>query len=375
MAEPLIILGASSRAAAASAVRAGYQPWCVDLFADRDARELGPVRACPAQQYPTGLLAALDEAPRHAKVLLTGAMENHPKVLDAIELERALFGANAAATRKARDPRALVDLPKQKGLKPLASKTFAGPVARLKSATLAALTRQQVLAKPVASAGGVGIDWWQPTMRLDRGRYLQPYVRGQAMSAVYRADGWSAMMLGATEQLIGEPAFGCGGFRYCGSIGPMPLSQKSRQALAQLGVMLTQRFDLRGVFGVDLVMDWRGRLRPVEINPRYPASTEIVERMTGLAALRPLRDQPRKTKMTSQTIHGKAIVFAKTPGTAPDLYAHLPADTIADVPAIGRSIPAGKPICTIFAAAPRRDRCDALLHQRAAAVYQAMEPA
>ncbi len=39
MASPqhLLIFGASARAAAFSALRAGLQPWCADLFADADA--------------------------------------------------------------------------------------------------------------------------------------------------------------------------------------------------------------------------------------------------------------------------------------------------------------------------------------------------
>jgi predicted ATP-grasp superfamily ATP-dependent carboligase len=375
MAEPLIILGASSRAAAGSAARAGFQPWCVDLFADRDTQALGPARQCPAEQYPTGLLAAIEEAPIDAKVLVTGALENHPRVLDGIELERPLFGTSAAAMQKARDPRILLALPSAAGIKPVPVKTFAGPVARLKNLTLGALTRQQFLVKPIHSAGGLGIDWWQPAMPIGREHYLQQYVRGQAMSAVYRADGWSALLLGATEQLIGERDFGAAGFRYCGSIGPMSLSDKSRKALAQLGVVLTQRFDLRGVFGVDLVMDWRGRLRPVEINPRYPASTEIVERMTGLAALKSMRDQPRKAKLASRKTHGKAILFAKARLTASDLYDHLPQDAIADVPPLGRVIDTGKPICTVFASAPTRERCERLLRERASVVYRALDTA
>jgi len=373
MSEPLIILGASSRAAAGSAIRAGYRPWCVDLFADRDTRELAAARRCPPEDYPTGLLAALDEAPLEARVLITGALENYPKVLQAIELERPLFGASAAAIERVRDPRVLMNLPKHKGLRPLTVKLLGGPAARMKQLAFGALTRHTYLRKPIRSAGGQDITWWHGGVSSDGPYYLQQYVRGQAMSAVYRADGWSALMLGASEQLIGERAFGAADFAYGGSIGPVSLSRTSREALNRLGVVLTQRYDLRGVFGIDLIMDWRGRLCPVEINPRYPASTEIVERATGLTALAPLREQPRKAKRRRHRTHGKAVVFAKQEAVAPDLYAYLSADAIADVPDVGRSIQTGKPVCTVFATEATRDRCETLLHQRARAIYEALD--
>ena len=39
MAGRILILGASARAAAASALRAGLEPFAIDLFADRDTRQ------------------------------------------------------------------------------------------------------------------------------------------------------------------------------------------------------------------------------------------------------------------------------------------------------------------------------------------------
>ncbi len=52
----LMILGASTRAAAQSAVRAGFQPVCADHFADEDLFEVAEV--LPLSGYPHGLLAS-----------------------------------------------------------------------------------------------------------------------------------------------------------------------------------------------------------------------------------------------------------------------------------------------------------------------------
>ena len=59
----LIIIGASTRAAATSAWRAGWTPWCADLFADADLERIATVRKVPPETYPHGLLAALYDAP------------------------------------------------------------------------------------------------------------------------------------------------------------------------------------------------------------------------------------------------------------------------------------------------------------------------
>jgi predicted ATP-grasp superfamily ATP-dependent carboligase len=376
MAESLIIVGASARAAAQSAVRAGYRPWCVDLFADRDLQAIAPVRRCPADQYPTAMLRLLDDAPPQAKVLLTGALENYPKFLEALAFEWPFFGSTCEAMQQVRDPKALASLPKQPGLRMPAIKTFAGPMHRLKQVTVGSLSGKQFLVKPRASAGGHGIQWWSPDMPISGHHYIQQYIPGQALSAVYRADGWASQMLGVTQQLVGEAAFGADTFQYCGSIGPVSLSERAQKAIRSLGVVLSQQYDLRGVFGVDLIRDRRDRIWPVEVNPRYPASTEIVEQMTGINALESMgahRQNRRRDRHYRQRSYGKALLFAREPATIPDLYDVLPEHAVADVPEAGHQIERGKPICTIFATEPTVETCQQTLQKRATDVYRAAQ--
>ena len=162
----------------------------------------------------------------------------------------------------------------------------------------------------------------------------------------------------------------------------MKLSPLQHGALVHLGVSLTQQFDLRGLFGIDAVIDHRGNIWPVEVNPRYTASVEILERATGISALAPGSVDKRaahvsKRKDRSLTvaarfateIWGKAIVFAREDVTMPDLYDWFDSEQIADVPPIGRRIEAGKPICTLLSHGPDRDTCLARLHDMAATLY------
>src|SRR5262245_57175411 len=101
MTEPLIILGASARAAAQSAARGGFAPYAADLFADDDLRA-----CCPAVQvadYPRGLKAAAREFPP-GPWMYTGGFENHPALVERIAQERPLLGNAGAALRSVRNP-------------------------------------------------------------------------------------------------------------------------------------------------------------------------------------------------------------------------------------------------------------------------------
>src|SRR5258708_22200130 len=76
----LIILGATARAAAFSARRAGMRPWCVDLFADADLARAFPGRRVAPDAFPAGLVHALADAP-DGPVMFTGGLENRPHLL------------------------------------------------------------------------------------------------------------------------------------------------------------------------------------------------------------------------------------------------------------------------------------------------------
>src|SRR6202158_3755437 len=76
----LILFGASTRAAAFSALRAGLRPWCADLFADADLAACFSVQLVSANDYPGRFLNISDEAPA-GPWLYTGSLENHAGVV------------------------------------------------------------------------------------------------------------------------------------------------------------------------------------------------------------------------------------------------------------------------------------------------------
>jgi uncharacterized protein len=87
----LAVVGASVRAAAASAVHAGLKAVAADLFADLDLQRVA--RATRIGRYPKGLLAWLKAMePKPDAWMYGGALENHPDLVDAMAQLCPLLG-------------------------------------------------------------------------------------------------------------------------------------------------------------------------------------------------------------------------------------------------------------------------------------------
>ncbi|HEV2949858.1 MAG TPA: ATP-grasp domain-containing protein [Gemmataceae bacterium] len=220
------------------------------------------------------------------------------------------------------------------------------------------------LAKPLRGAGGAGIHLVSES---GRGRakhvYFQQFIEGIPCSAVFAGLESGASFLGAARQLVGERWLNAGPFHYCGSVGPLQLEPSVKTTLEKVGSLVNRHFGLRGLFGVDFIMADRIPC-PVEINPRYTASVEILEYALGIRALSFHRSAFDKEGSVShdpvsgQGIFGKAILFAKSalefPGegpwnrslTRPKSVEEMP--DFADIPNVRQVIETRRPILTFF---------------------------
>jgi predicted ATP-grasp superfamily ATP-dependent carboligase len=214
--------------------------------------------------------------------------------------------------------------------------------------------------------------------------YLQQRIAGVPGSISFAADGKDAVLLGFSRQLVGQRSFGAGRFRYCGSILGHPdvrLFRRQRSLLeraARVAAVLTREFGLVGLNGIDFIAH-QGVPYPIEVNPRYSASMELVERahrvsMFGIHAQACEGGLPVLPPSDRQ-VHGKAIVFARQDSEVGDTRGWLRRSWVADVPHPSEHIAAGRPICTVFARAPYPRQCRQLLVRRARKVYRALTPA
>jgi len=221
------------------------------------------------------------------------------------------------------------------------------------------------LRKPLRSAGGSHISICQRRAAVELeadpagGYYFQQFVDGLPCSAAYVAAGGQATLLGVTRQLIGSPWAGAHGFQYCGSIGPLATPPRVTRNFAAIGTALASHFDLAGLFGVDAIVNAQG-VWPVEVNPRYTASVEILERAWGIRAIElhvaacERGDLPANCAGTFARQYGKAILFAVRRLTVPPNFGspigrgdRRTPPVLADVPHAGTTIEPGWPIVTV----------------------------
>ena len=202
---------------------------------------------------------------------------------------------------------------------------------------------------------------------------FQKRIEGTPCAAVYVAADGEARLLGVTRQLIGEPWLRSHGFQYSGSIGPWPVAENTLATLARLGSMLSEQFELVGLFGVDFILDHDERVWTIEVNPRYTASVEVVERFTGVKAIAmhvaacggdsaaleagKANCYAGDDVSRSAECHGKATLFATRDGVVSQEFAEYcneeslrsPWPGLGDVPTAGTPIENGRPVLTIFA--------------------------
>jgi uncharacterized protein len=367
--ERLMIFGASTRAAAQSAVRAGLQPLCADHFADEDLFESAEV--LPLSRYPRELVATAANGPS-LPWMYTGALENHPGVLKKLGSLRRLYGNPADVVARVRDPFAVARILTAAGLPALPLRPEDQPPPR----------DGRWMLKPRRGAGGRGIQIWsdssiiRPASRRHEPCYFQRRVSGAPHSALYVATSAQTVLVGVCRQLVGESRLHAAPFAYCGSIGPLDLGASLEGQIVRCGKILGSEFGLRGLFGVDFMVDADSVAWLTEVNPRYTASVEVIEVALGVSLL---GDHVRASAAFGAGGHsrqiaeglqarladarrsrgdrtsGKAVIYAPFTLRVPPLAALMRSPTfvdtrarIADRPLPGTIVPAGAPLCTLL---------------------------
>lgn len=381
---PLVVLGASARAVAESAARAGWRVHAADLFGDADLRAVASVadrNGLNGGGYPRWLPDAARRFPA-APWIYTGALENHPDLLEAIAAERPLAGTGGAAVRVVRDVDRLAAVVRAAGLEFPDTRT--GPAG--------VPTDGSWLVKPRRSAGGRGIEPWrgQP---LDGVRATecvwQRRVAGVPWSASYLCASGTARLFGASRQLVGEAWCRARPFAWCGAVDVRPeeFDPCLRSRLDDLGAAIAAACALAGLVGVDLVVDPRGLPHVLEVNPRPTASLELVERAAGASfaaahlAACGIASPPHVARSATAGTWTKCVLFAAADVAVNDaLVARLFAlraawgeadggwPGIGDIPCAGVSVTAGAPLVTVFAHGAHAAAAIAALQARAAEV-------
>jgi predicted ATP-grasp superfamily ATP-dependent carboligase len=367
----VLVAGFSARALARSALSAGFDVVALDGFGDRDLLERAPRPAAHVlvQPFHPHAAARLGAGITADALAYTSNLENHPAALGALAQGRALWGNSPAGLRAVRSPERVTGALRAAGL----------PVPRL-CPDAPEPSRSEWLVKPRRSGGGRGIRAGTPASPARRHEYVQEWIEGVPGSLVFLGDGRTAEPLALTRQVIGDPRFGGWGYCYVGSLlasrrHPLFEAQESLFAGAVAAAeALTAEFGLVGLNTVDF-MARDGVAWPVEVNPRHSASVELIERELGASlfpwhvdAVHGAAARPGHDALGWAAVPGKAILYARRRCTMTGSDALLASADAADVSADGTAIPAGAPVCTIFARADSGDACLAALAARGAAL-------
>ncbi|MBI4168523.1 MAG: ATP-grasp domain-containing protein [Acidobacteria bacterium] len=392
----LLLLGVSVRALAESAASGRLAPrrfpgglLALDYFGDADLlalawarRDRPPLRALSLRRDLGRARSALALA-RAALELdwdafaYAGGLENRPRLLRALQARGAVLGNGAAEVGQVRDPAVLFPFLRRAGIPHAATWTGAAAAKRPRGV--------RCLWKPLRSGGGGGVRGAAEGERRPRGHYMQQFLPGPVGSAAFLADGARALLLGVTEQIPGWRELGGSGFRYGGNIAGPPDALVPPGALATLAAAaeeITRRFGLRGLNGLDFVVA-AGVPRIIEVNPRYTASMELLEEISGRGFfdlhLRALEGSlprtateatggPRERRRQARArFLGKGILYAdrNLKGSDPEALSGL---GCRDIPVRGEPIARGQPVCTIVAGGASPDDCRREIAARAGRV-------
>jgi len=268
----LILVGASVRAAAESAHRAGFIVSAVDLFGDRETQAVAE-KWCPlsTSAKETDRVSLAGMTTENARIAIAGGVCGDLKGFRDLGLP--FHGAPPQIFDRCDHPKFLRAIARQAGV--------GFPRTQVVSATDANRVRPERypgppgwLIKHRRSSGGLGVRCLPASCALRIGDLLQRRISGRVYGATYVGDGRSAVWIGLSRLMTRR--IGDRPFAFAGCLGPLSPSDAVAGQLRRLGDAIAAAIGIRGPFNADVVLK-RNRVWLIEINPRYSASMEVIE--------------------------------------------------------------------------------------------------
>jgi predicted ATP-grasp superfamily ATP-dependent carboligase len=338
----IIVVANSARALASSAKRAGFAPLSIDVFGDDDTREASlatvKLEGGLSDGLTLGNVAAAVEmlisAYEPIGLVYGAGFERRPETIAAIARKTRILGNEAEALKRAKDPLALARLCAAIGVShpPV---MFAAPA-----------EPDHWLVKRRGGAGGAHIAAATDSRPLSPDCYFQRRVTGQAISALFVANGEKAAIIGLSVQWTSPtPA---SPFRYGGAAGPTAFAVPQAEEIGRAVASITSELGLVGLNSVDFLVSCDA-VWVIEINPRPGATLDVFEpNEDALFAYHVAACQGRLTPVPM----GSACKAAEIVYAPCDMVSRAERnwpDWAVDRPSPGTRIAAGDPLCTTLA--------------------------
>lgn len=362
-----MLVGIAARGMAASARRAGLRAIALDLFGDEDTRALAQdvVRLRRRDGLlafdPTDLEDQLDRhAGRDTPVVLGTGFEDAPDLVARLAARFRLAGSGADTIARLKEPFAFARLLAELGIPH--PPVFAGR----------APEGVHTLEKRIGGSGGGHVR--PATEAHGEGRYLQQYMEGRTVSALFLGNGRAARLLAFSEQWC-DPTPDAP-FRYGGCAGPLELEPDLVREVGAALSRLTADAHLKGLASADLVIG-AGSWHLIEINPRPGATLDILDasplppllRLHLDACAGMLPDLPLLVPGAGAATRAAGLLYA--PAATEIRPDALPA-WVADRPPRGTRIAAGEPVCTVLATGRDISEARAILARRMDHLWRAL---
>ncbi|MCC9600256.1 ATP-grasp domain-containing protein [Stieleria sp. JC731] len=347
----LVLIGPSVRAAAESARLAGFLPIGIDDFGDQDT-QTACISWFPLDQLRSQMMAGhAAELTGTSRLRIVGGLAGGYDWLAPVA--NRIEGPPLQAFRDSTSPFVLAELAQAASVDfPSVRHDYAGP--------------NGWLIKSSISSGGLGVRTAIANEPVPKGCFAQERISGKVCGATLIANGNDAKLLGACRLL--RKRFPDRPFVFAGAIGPVPISASVQSQLAAVAEQWLKRYPMSGPLNIDFVCDRAGRsITLLEINPRYSASMELIERSwtaaTGIdvSVFEPPEHWFRRPRPVALRSYLKRIVFTKSAcRISPsdfDQSGRLAPQTVApalkefqwkDIPAKTSNVPASCPLATMI---------------------------
>ncbi len=304
----IVLIGASVRAAAQSASRAGFCVTGIDLFCDSDTEAAcHQLFAVPGMSHsnagdgdpdafgPVGLERII-HACRGLPLVEVGGLRAGNLLSQRLSRLCPQLGPAADVRKQIGDVEFLREMAASSGMRfPRSHRRW--------PTTTAWHPPGRWLVKKRSSCGGLGVHWQDADSTIAADELLQQWVAGRSYGASLLSDGGDVVVLGACRSLFQRR--GRLPFVYAGSFGPISLSPEVAHKLRRLGMQIVAATKLRGLFNVDYLLDREGNAWLIEINPRWSGSSEVIERR--LVDRHALGVESSLFALSIQAIQGKNI--------------------------------------------------------------------
>jgi predicted ATP-grasp superfamily ATP-dependent carboligase len=341
-----LIISQSGRALAASAKCAGIDTHVIDLFADEDTAEI-TLSNISVTGFSDGnnfkklisIVAEYANSYPDLIVVIGSGFEENPELLAELEHHVTVIGNHSSVIRQLKDPGVFFKKLEQLVL------PYPQYIIDVTQEDITQEVSGDILIKTMGGAGGSHIRHYQNDSSLTSASFLQAFLRGKNYSATFISDGQSAHVLGFNETWVCKENTD---FTFAGAVSNINLSNELRQQVTDAIRRIVVLFKLKGLCGLDFIVEESGKYSILEVNPRPTATFELYETRGSLfthhlAAFQGKMEAPGSDQCLSRAL---GLLYAGKSITIPRL--DWP-EWVTDRPQAGKQITIGEPVCTVHA--------------------------